>query len=206
MALCGDDAVVLGLKKGCSGAWESEARDVGEQGLAGFGLVKCTRGLGRKRVGISEGPEAAAAAWRAEDAEFRAPLKRQCSARLLLDGSEEKAGLEALPQDILIRILCRVEHGDLKQLVRVSKTIKEATVVAKQWHFAYKTPTKIRAFRNSIDLQNPSDCEEIEAPNAPLRTFRSRISRKKLADVTAVLFASPDEGQWTRRGGLFMET
>ncbi|KAF8031390.1 hypothetical protein BT93_D0555 [Corymbia citriodora subsp. variegata] len=201
MALCGD--VELGMKKGCCGVWESEARDGGEEGLSGFGLVRCTRGLGRKRVGISEGPEEAAA-WRDESAEFRAPLKRQCSARLLLDGLE-KSGLEALPQDILIRILCNVEHEDLKQLVRVSKTIKEATVVAKQWHFAYTTPTKIRAFRNSIDLQNPSDCEEIEAPNAPLRTFRSRINRKKLADVTAVLFASPDEGQWTRRGGLFTE-
>ncbi|XP_048141690.1 F-box protein SKIP27 [Rhodamnia argentea] len=197
MALCGD--IALSLKEG-RGVGESEGEG------SGFGLVRCTRGLGRKRVGISEGPEAAAP-WRAGDAGFGAPLKRQCSGRLLLllDRSE-KSGLEALPQDVLIRILCHVEHGDLKQLVRVSKTIKEATVVAKQWHFAYTTPTKIRAFRNSFDLQNPSDCDEIEAPNAPLRAFRSRISRKKLADVTAVLFASPDEGQWTRRGSLFMET
>ncbi|KAI3409289.1 F-box domain-containing protein [Psidium guajava] len=193
MALCGGD-IALSLK-GC-GVGVSE-----EEGL-GFGLVRCSRGLGRKRVGISEGPEAAA--WQAGDPGFGAPLKRQCSGRLVLLDCSEKSGLEALPQDVLIRILCHVEHSDLKQLVRVSKTIKEATVVAKQWHFAYTTPTKIRAFRNSFDSQN--DCDEIETPNAPSRAFRSRISREKLAAVTTVLFASPDEGQWTRRGGLFMET
>ncbi|XP_056168676.1 F-box protein SKIP27-like [Syzygium oleosum] len=186
MALCGNMVSDL---KACVVGGQSEVRD-GEEAL-GFGLVRCTRGLGRKRVGISEGPDAAV--WRAESAEFRAPLKRQCSARPLLDGSE-KSGLEALPQDILIRILGHVVHGDLKQLVRVSKTIKEATVVAKQCHFAYTMPTKIRVFRNSIDPQNSSDCKEIEAPNALLRTFRLCISWRKLVDVTTVLFASPNEG------------
>ncbi|KAI6675880.1 hypothetical protein NL676_036676 [Syzygium grande] len=94
-----------------------------------------------------EGPDAAA--WRAESAEFRAPLKRQCSVRPLLDGSR-KSSLVVLPQDILIRILSHVVHGDLKQLVCMSKTIKEATVVAKQWHFAYTMPTKIRGRRRQL--------------------------------------------------------
>ncbi|KAI3409286.1 F-box domain-containing protein [Psidium guajava] len=96
-------------------------------GGLGFGLVRCTRGIRKKSTRL-----------------------------LLLDGSE-KPTLEDLPQDVLIRILCHVQHGDLKHLVRFCKTIKEATVVAKQCHFAYTTPTKIRAFRNSTNLQNPMD-------------------------------------------------
>ncbi|KAI6678226.1 hypothetical protein NL676_039022 [Syzygium grande] len=127
----------------------------------------------------------------------RRSSERQCSVRPLLDGSK-KSGLEVLPQDILIRILSHVVHGDLKRLVCMSKTIKEATVVAKQWHFAYTMPMKIRTFRNSIDPQNSSDCKEIEAPNALLRTFRSCISRRKLVDVTTVLFASSNEGSGPR--------
>ncbi|XP_022852563.1 F-box protein At4g05010-like [Olea europaea var. sylvestris] len=34
--------------------------------------------------------------------------------------------LEALPQDVLIRILCVVEYEDLKRLVLVSKSIRDA--------------------------------------------------------------------------------
>ncbi|XP_052181927.1 F-box protein SKIP27-like, partial [Diospyros lotus] len=67
-----------------------------------------------------------------------------------------------------IRVLCGVDHDDLKQLFHVSKTIREATLIAKQWHFAYSTPAKTSAFRNSIDLEDTGD---IEAPNAP-KQFR----------------------------------
>ncbi|KAJ0256776.1 hypothetical protein HA466_0077540 [Hirschfeldia incana] len=59
--------------------------------------------------------------------------------------------LETLPQDILIRIICGVEHGDLKQLFNVSKTIREATLIAKKCHFEYSTPRKTMFFRDDLD-------------------------------------------------------
>ncbi|KAL7213185.1 hypothetical protein ACSBR2_015817 [Camellia fascicularis] len=130
-------------------------------------------------------------------------MKKHCSEKMM---SFDKSLLEALPQDILIRILCNVDHDDLKQLFHVSKPIREATLIAKQWHFAYSTPTKTLAFRNSIDLGDAEDIEEVEAPNAPkqFRNQRSRLSRKKLADISVALFASPEEFRWPRKD-LFME-
>ncbi|XP_038882400.1 F-box protein At1g61340-like [Benincasa hispida] len=43
--------------------------------------------------------------------------------------------LEDLPQDLLIRVFCGVEHGDLKNLLRISKTISEAALSAKKMAF-----------------------------------------------------------------------
>ncbi|KAG2267915.1 hypothetical protein Bca4012_061595 [Brassica carinata] len=58
---------------------------------------------------------------------------------------------ETLPQDILIKIICGVEHGDLKQLCNVSKTIRDATLIAKKCHFEYSTPRKTLFFRDCLD-------------------------------------------------------
>ncbi|KAG5234887.1 F-box protein [Salix suchowensis] len=100
-----------------------------------------------------------------------------------------------------IRVLCGVDHDDLKQLFHVSKVIREATSIAKEWHFAYSTPRKTQAFRTPIDFGNPSELDEIEAPNAPKqrRSYKSQINRKRFADLSVALFASPKKG-------LFMET
>ncbi|OWM77531.1 hypothetical protein CDL15_Pgr016929 [Punica granatum] len=152
--------------------------------MLGFGCVKYTRGLGRKRIVISSNAETSPS-----DSAMGAPLKRQCSGRLSVES--DKSALETLPQDILIRILCGVEHDDLKQLIQVSKSIKDAAVIAKQWHFAYKTPTKTRAFRTSIDLEDPSAFDDIETPKAPLRCFKPRLCRRKLVEISTVLFDSP---------------
>lgn len=75
------------------------------------------------------------------------------------------------------------------------------TLIAKQSHFAYSTPTKTKVFRSSIDFEEPVAMEDdIEAPNAPKqqKVCRSLFSRRKLADVSVALFASPKKG-------LFME-
>lgn len=81
------------------------------------------------------------------------------------------------------------------------------TLIAKQSHFAYSTPSKTRAFRTTIDLEGSSEFEDKEAPNAPKlsRRCKSRLSKKKLADISVALFSSMDEEQWPRKS-LFMET
>lgn len=157
-----------------------------EEEELGLGFVRYTRGLGRKRIEIEESL--------ALDSATNVPLlKRQCSERMMMmmiDENHEKSTLESLPQDVLIRIICGVDHEDLKQLSNVSKSIREATVIAKHLHFAYSTPRKAKAFRISIDFEESSELDEIEAPNAP-RQWRSHrsINRKKLADISVALFA-----------------
>ncbi|KAL2473341.1 F-box protein-like [Forsythia ovata] len=166
----------------------------------GMGLVRSTS-FGRKRVALSninlefDGHD---------DCILTTSTKRQCYEDSFL--CSNKSLLEALPQDILIRILCGVEHDDLKRLVFVSKAIKDATLITKQWHFAYSTPRKTVGFQNVEDL---GEFNDVEAPNAPKqsRVPRSRLSAKKLADISVALFASGSEENWPQKDLLMaMET
>ncbi|KAI4374095.1 hypothetical protein MLD38_012133 [Melastoma candidum] len=168
------------------GVYEDEV--AAEEEVLGLGFVRLSQGLGRKRIVISSAPEAFPCP---SGGGFGAPLKRQRSQRLSLDS--ERSYLESLPQDVLIRILCFVEHNDLRQLFMVSKNIRDASVIAEQWHFAYATPRKVPAFRNPLELDDSGEFSDIEPPNAPLRLFRRQVTRKNLADVTTVLFPGVEE-------------
>ncbi|KAK7327969.1 hypothetical protein VNO77_22063 [Canavalia gladiata] len=142
-----------------------------------------TRTLGRKRVLVSNNFESSSQA---------PPLKRICSDRI--SQISERFPLEVLPWDILVHVLCCVDHDDLKQLILVSKAIKEATLIAKEWHFEYSTPKKKSfTFQNPFSMEDANRFQEIEAPNAPLRKSRSRFNEKKLASISVALFASMDE-------------
>ena len=68
-----------------------------------------------------------------------------------MEEDAEKSILESVPQDILIKVLCGVDHDDLKQLFHVSSTIRDATITARKSHFAYSTPSKVLVFRDSLD-------------------------------------------------------
>ena len=57
------------------------------------------------------------------------PLKRRCGE--MVEEDAEKSILESVPQYILIRILCSVDHDDLKKLFHVSSTIRDATITAR---------------------------------------------------------------------------
>lgn len=154
---------------------------VGDEGLK-LGLVRYTSSFGRKRIVISSN---------GEDSSPKTPVKRHCGERDLVALDLETSLLEALPEEILIRILCGVDHEDLNQLSHVSKAIREATLIAKQSHFAYTTPKKVRAFRTAIDVEESSTSDdEIEAPNAPnqSRPVRSRLFGKKLDGLSVNLF------------------
>lgn len=160
----------------------------------GMGLVRSSS-FGRKRIALSE----ICTEFRDEDDRSSIP-KRQCFQDSFL--STDKSGLEHLPQEILITILCGVEHDDLKRLFFVSNAIREATLIAKQSHFAYSTPRKTIGFRN---MGTSEDFNEVEAPNAPKqsRVPRFRLSKKKLEDISVVLFPSGHEDGFARRE-LFM--
>ncbi|RAL44829.1 hypothetical protein DM860_003588 [Cuscuta australis] len=105
----------------------------------------------------------------------------------------EKSQLEALPQDILIRIVCGVDHEDLISLFRVSKTIQEAAAIARQLHFEYCTPKKTMVFQMKMFRG--------EAPNAPrqLRVPKSILfknNNNKHTDICVALFNSKDDHKW----------
>ncbi|XVF87579.1 hypothetical protein PTKIN_Ptkin18bG0131600 [Pterospermum kingtungense] len=181
----------MGLGKVCrTSSLRLKHGDVNEEKERVLGLVRCSSGLGRKRVGISNDMEESMHL----DSVTGVPLlKRQRSERLMMmmaDDCHEKSALELLPQDVLIRIICGVDHEDLKQLSNVSKSFREAAAIAKRLHFAYSTPAKIKAFRTSIDSDGSSELDDIEAPNAPKQwRFQRSINRKKLADISVALFA-----------------
>ncbi|XP_041026181.1 F-box protein SKIP27 [Juglans microcarpa x Juglans regia] len=190
----------MALGKRCSTSLRSKRGGLIAEEALGLGFLRFTGGLGRKRVLVSNDLEDSPI-----DSAPRTPPKKQCAERMVLDA--ERSSLEALPQDILIRVLCGVNHEDLKHLFHVSKVIREATLIAKQSHFAYSTPSKTRAFRTTIDLEDSNEFDDKEAPNAPKlsRRCKPRLSKKKLADISVALFSSMDEEQWPRKS-LFMET
>ena len=97
------------------------------------------------------------------------PLKRRCGE--MVEEDAEKSILESVPQDILIRILCDVDHDDRKQLFRGSSTIRDATITARKSHFAYSTPSKVLVFRDSLDWEEPSSFEERQTLNAPKQSM-----------------------------------
>ncbi|OIW13863.1 hypothetical protein TanjilG_31752 [Lupinus angustifolius] len=155
-----------------------------------LGFDNCyARALGRKRVVVSNNVEASNP--------MNSSLKRVCSGTF--SSISERSSLEALPFDILIKVLCGVEHEDLEQLFHVSKIIKEAAEIAKRLHFEYSTPKKktFAAFHIPIDVDSSNEFEEIKAPNAPLRKYRSRLNGRimNMESICSNLFPSMDEDQ-----------
>ncbi|XP_073300982.1 F-box protein At1g61340-like [Primulina huaijiensis] len=166
-----------------------------------IGMVRSTS-FGRKRVALTNnGLELGDG----DNHFFCTFSKRHCYQDSFLP--VENSALEALPQDILIRILCGVEHDDLKRLFFVSKTIRETTVIVKQTHFAYSTPMKTVGFQK-VDIFGNFD--EGQASNAPkqLRARQSRLTEKKLAGISVALFFSDEEDGWSRKDSFveMMET
>ncbi|KAL5054344.1 hypothetical protein RYX36_035026 [Vicia faba] len=153
----------------------------------GFDSYSYGRALGRKRVVVSNNHESSSSG-DDEPILIGSSLKRMCSGKF--NFISEKSRLEALPQDVLVRVLCGVDHDDLDQVFDVSTTIREACVIAKQMHFEFSTPKKnsVAAVRSPFDIENASD--ETEAPNAPLmlKKSKSRLSTRKLADISVTLF------------------
>ncbi|KAF7015253.1 unnamed protein product [Triticum aestivum] len=133
-----------------------------------------TRILGRKRVAVSPAPSPSG-----PHSPVRT-LRKQRSIRFHMD--DTICLLESLPQDVLVKVLCKVNHSDLRQLLLVSKPVSEATVVAKELHFAFATPSKA-----SADAE-----EEDDGPGAPKqhRVARSRCRGMNLASVAVNLSES----------------
>ncbi|KAG8080124.1 hypothetical protein GUJ93_ZPchr0007g3593 [Zizania palustris] len=116
-------------------------------------------------------------------------LRKQRSTRLHMDEDDTVSLLESLPQEILVKLLCKVNHSDLKHLLLVSKPVSKATTMARELHFAFATPSSKIVF--GVD----ENSEEEGGPWAPkqYRVARSRIQDKNLASITVNLSTSFDK-------------
>lgn len=147
----------------------------------------CTRGgtriLGRKRVAVSPAPSSPGGPY----SPVRA-LRKQRSTRLHMDG--DVSLLESLPEDVLIKVLCKVNHSDLRQLFLVSTTVREATIVATEVHFAFATPSAKTGFR---DEECVDDDDELQcAPKQRRVAGRSRPGGRDVAGISKNLAAAFD--------------
>ncbi|KAG2297452.1 hypothetical protein Bca4012_003258 [Brassica carinata] len=151
-----------------------------------LGFVRFTRGLRSKRILFSKSDhETVSNSDQLDSPPVKIPLKRSKT-------EPNSSVLESLHQDILIRVLCHVDHDDLERLKRVSKTIRNAVFEAKKSHFDYSTPRKTLPFRDPTSILEQdtslSDQDEaMEPPNAPVR--RRKINRESdLSRISMVLF------------------
>ncbi|KAG9452763.1 hypothetical protein H6P81_005667 [Aristolochia fimbriata] len=183
----------MALGKNCHSGFKCDNSDnISHRQL---GACTCTRAIGRKRVIVSSYLEVSP---------LSSPLKTQKTERRGMQSSP-KSRLEALPQDLLVRVLCGVDHDDLKQLFQVSKTVKEAALIAKQWHFAFSTPTKVPGVKTFLDSEDGDRFDNLEAPDAPRqhRISRFQLNRKKLADISVALFQSSSASEpWPRTNAI----
>ncbi|MQM16119.1 hypothetical protein Taro_049076 [Colocasia esculenta] len=148
-------------------------------------LPPCTRIIGRKRVATLQATGESA---------FSSPFYTSCQKRRCRRSPPEALNhLELLPQDILVHILYFVNHGDLKQLLFVSKAIHDAALIAKAHHFAFRTPTPKLTFKGDSREEIADVCDSHETPNAPKRISRSRLRVKDLSSIAVALFASSDD-------------
>ncbi|KAJ3670285.1 hypothetical protein LUZ60_010609 [Juncus effusus] len=146
-----------------------------------FQFVQGTRILGRKRV---LNPQNAV-----DSSAFFSPVCFTQKRRTRRTQLERINLLEYLPRDMLVKVLCKVDHSDLKHLILVSKTVSEGALIARETHHLYSTPVKsiIKGPKNSENYDN--------TPSAPKqnRVARSRIEGKDLASVAVVLFSNDED-------------
>lgn len=124
---------------------------------------------------------------------------------------EEKltgTSIDSLHMDILVRIVCKVSHDELKALSNVSTRFREAVACARQMHFDYNTPVRRQTLkRGAIIIKSNESSERSEdmectnpskrhaTPNAPKQTAKFRklqLSSEVLKELAILLFPSDE--------------
>ncbi|KAI3420674.1 uncharacterized protein J3R85_012613 [Psidium guajava] len=111
--------------------------------------------------------------------------------------------LEALPIDLLVKILCHLHHDQLRAVFHVCQRVRKAVVIARQFHFNYTTPDRSR--QEMLRSMTPRPTEHWpfkrgdgkgvfmpspHTPKAPRQGPRppSRIKLAEMRQIAAVLF------------------
>lgn len=138
--------------------------------------------FGRKRVAVSPTPGS-----RSPHSPTRT-LRKQRSVRFHME--DDGANLfNQLSLDVLVMIFCKVNHSDLRNLLLTSKSVKEATILAREQHFKFSTPPAKSGFR---DEETAAGDDDDEGPGAPKqhRVARSRLGDTNLSSIAVNLSAS----------------
>ncbi|KAJ6796861.1 F-box protein-like [Iris pallida] len=146
---------------------------------------KSTRITGRKRAVVVNGMEESDIS-----SQCRTPSPKRQDRKT---PAEPTSLLDSLPLDLLVRVVCKATHEDLKQLLLVSKFVNEATSIAKEMYFTYSTPLSKRVSDKFGELDLGESDDSCEAPNAPQRhrVATSRI-HGKLGNIAIALFTYED--------------
>ncbi|KAM7260000.1 hypothetical protein ACFE04_015741 [Oxalis oulophora] len=112
--------------------------------------------------------------------------------------------LESLPMELLVNILCNLHHDQLRPIFHVSKRIRKAVIIARQFHFNYTTPDRSRLEMLSTMTPRPTEhwpfvskrngkglfISSPSTPKAPRHAPRppSRMKVAEMKQIAAVLF------------------
>ncbi|WOL09708.1 F-box protein [Canna indica] len=117
---------------------------------------------------------------------------------------DSESRLEALPTDLLVKILCRLHHDQLRAVFHVSQRIRTAVLLARQIHFNFTTPDRSR--QEMLNTMTPVPTERWpfvskangkgmlgsspHTPKAPRQgnRTRSRLNAVDVRQIAAVLF------------------
>ncbi|CAI0392804.1 unnamed protein product [Linum tenue] len=121
-----------------------------------------------------------------------------------VEDCESESRLESLPMDLLVNVLCHLHHDQLRAVFHVSRKIRKAVVIARQFHFNYTTPDRSR--QEMLRTMTPLPAEHYpfvgkgdgksvllpspHTPKAPRQGPRppSRLKITEMKQIAAVLF------------------
>ncbi|CAI0461619.1 unnamed protein product [Linum tenue] len=121
-----------------------------------------------------------------------------------VEDCESESRLESLPMDLLVNVLCHLHHDQLRPVFHVSRKIRKAVVIARQFHFNYTTPDRSR--QEMLRTMTPLPAEHYpfvgkgdgksallpspHTPKAPRQGPRppSRLKITEMKQIAAVLF------------------
>ncbi|KAL3525238.1 hypothetical protein ACH5RR_013610 [Cinchona calisaya] len=117
---------------------------------------------------------------------------------------KSESRLEALPMDLLVKIMCHLHHDQLRAVFHVSQKIRKAVIQARQFHFNYTTPDRTRQEMLRTMTPLPTDhwpfvikrdgkgmwMPSPHTPKAPKHGPRppSRLKITEMRQIAAVLF------------------
>ncbi|KAF9588746.1 hypothetical protein IFM89_015183 [Coptis chinensis] len=91
--------------------------------------------------------------------------------------------LESLPMELVIKILCHLNHDQLQAVFHVSTKIREALLVAKNFYFDFKTPPPIQLTEQNLPPRNNGPFKRphhgYDFDHEPKLTLTDRSPRKR---------------------------